>query len=98
MPTVIANNTKLIKLEIFKEMNIIGAILIFDEINLIKDRIYKRDFINFDLELLERLQKSEIRNMKMISNDLNIPLLFFKNGDNIQNIVDFIKVLEEKVK
>ena len=79
-------------------MNIIGAILIFDEINLIKDRIYKRDFINFDLELLDRLQKSEIRNMKMISNDLNIPLLFFKNGDNIQNIVDFINVLEEKVK
>lgn len=92
------NEIESIKLEIFKEMNIIGAILILDDINLIKDRIYKRDFINFDLELLARLQKSEIRNMKMISNDLNIPLLFFKNGDNIQNIVDFIKVLEEKVK
>ena len=86
-------NIESIDINYFREINIIGIISIYDDINIIKERIYKRDNINFSKSLLDDLQRTEIENTKRLSKQLCTPLLVFKNGDNINRLIDFVKSL-----
>ena len=71
-------------------MNIIGIILLYDDIDIIEDRLYKRDNIYFEKNILNDLQNAEIKNTKRLSDELGIPLLAFKNGDDIKTLINFI--------
>lgn len=82
-----------INIDIFRKINIIGIVSIYDDVNIISERLYKRDNINFDKILLDNLQKSELLNTKKLSEELGIPLLSFKNGDDIKILTNFIRNL-----
>ena len=86
-------NIESIDIDYFRKINIIGIISIYDEINIIKERIYKRDNINFSKSVLDDLQRTEIENTKQLSKELSVPLLVFKNGDDTNRLINFIKSL-----
>lgn len=79
-----------IDINYFKKINIIGIISVYDDIDIIEDRLYKRDNIHFDKITLNNLQKVEIENTKQLSEKLCVPLLSFKNGDDIKTLIHFI--------
>ena len=87
------NRIELIDIEIFRRINVIGIVLVYDDINIISERLYKRDNIYFDKSLLDDLQKSERLNTEKLSEELRVPLLSFKNGNDIKRLIDFIKSL-----
>lgn len=87
------NHVELIDIDIFRRINVIGIILVYDDINIISERLAKRDNTNFDKLLLNDLQKAEVLNTEKLSKELSIPLLFFKNGDDINRLINFIKDL-----
>lgn len=84
------NKIESIDISYFKKINIIGIISVYDDIDIIEDRLYKRDNIHFDKITLDNLQKVEIENAKQLSEKLCIPLLLFKNSDDIKKIINFI--------
>lgn len=87
------NCVESIDIDIFRRINVIGIVLVYDDINIISERLYKRDNIGFDKLLLDNLQKSEILNTEKLSEELRVPLLSFKNGDDIKRLINFIKNL-----
>lgn len=94
--TCLINRENLIEsidINLFRKINVIGVILVYDDVNIISQRLYDRDGINFDKLLLNNLQNSELLNTKKISEEFNIPLLLFKNGDDIKILVNFIRSL-----
>lgn len=94
--TCLINNENCIEsidIDIFRRINVIGIVLVYDDINIISERLYKRDNIRFDKLLLDNLQKSEILNTEKLSEELRVPLLSFKNGDDIKRLINFIKNL-----
>ncbi len=84
------NKIESINISYFKRMNIIGIILLYDDIDIIEDRLYKRDNIYFEKNILNDLQNTELKNTKRLSDELGIPLLAFKNGDDIKTLINFI--------
>lgn len=94
--TCLINNENCIEsidIDIFRRINVIGIVLVYDDINIISERLYKRDNIHFDKLLLDNLQKFEILNTEKLSEELRVPLLSFKNGDDIKRLINFIKDL-----
>lgn len=87
------SNIESIDINYFRKINIIGIISIYDDINIIKERIYKRDNTNFSKSVLDNLQRTEIENTKQLSKQLCVPLLVFKNGDDIDRLINFIRSL-----
>ncbi len=84
------NKIESIDISYFKKIHIIGIISVYDDINIIEDRLYERDNIHFDKITLNNLQNAEIENTKQLSEKLRIPLLLFKNGNDIKNLINFI--------
>ena len=87
------NKIETIDISYFKRMNIIGIISLYDEIDIIEERLDKRDNIHFDKNILNDLQNTEIKNTKQLSEELGIPLLAFKNGDDMKILINFINNL-----
>lgn len=84
------NKIESIDINYFKKINIIGIISVYNDIDIIEDRLYKRDNIHFDKIILDNLQKIEVENAKQLSEKMSIPLLSFKSGDDIETIINFI--------
>lgn len=80
-----------IDLEYLRKFNITGIIFIYDNGEKIKERLYKRDNTNYDIKKICLFQKLEYENSMKLSKDLNIKFLPFKNGNNINSIINFLK-------
>lgn len=73
-----------------KELNIIGIILLNDDLEIIQKRLLERDNLSFDLTYLKKFNKCEKETCFHFSKEYNIPLIQFKNSDDINPILDFI--------
>lgn len=82
-----------INLDVLKSFNIIGIINIYDDVGLIKRRLYDRDKCNYEYEILDYFQKSEHENSKELAKELNVPFLKFRNGENIKSMINFLEKL-----
>lgn len=76
------------------KFNIVGIIYIYDNIENIKERLYKRDKIVYDIKKLDLFQKLEYENSLALSKNLNIRLFEFKNGEDINLIINYLKEME----
>ncbi len=83
-----------VPLEIFKSMNPINLALVTQEPKVIAERLYLRDGLDYDSNLISKMQEAEITRAKRISGKLNIPLLIIENDD----IRDYIEVLSKLIK
>jgi adenylate kinase len=84
------NKPEKINRETFIELNPKVFIIVVDDIELIKDRLEKRDNKSYDIEILRELQDLELKYSMSLSKELNIPILKVINGD-IQNLLIFLK-------
>ena len=85
-----------IDLKYLYKFNIVGIIFIYDNEENIKERLYKRDNIKYDTEKLRLFQKLEYENSMKLSKKLDIKLLKFKNNNNVNSIIKFLKELQWK--
>lgn len=83
-----------IDLQSLNKFDIIGIIYIYDNIENIKERLYKRDKIMYDTKKLDLFQKLEYENSLALSKNLNIKLFEFKNGEDINLIINYLKEME----
>lgn len=77
--------------EIFRQMDLIGIISIYDDIQAIQERMYQRNQLYFENSFLEKFQNCELDSSKKLAKTLNVPFLSFKNNSNIDSLVDFIE-------
>lgn len=82
-----------INLSILRKFNVKGIIFVHDEANSIISRLYNRDRINYEYKVINNFQNFEYENSKKLAEELNIPFLKFKNGENIKKIIDFLEIL-----
>ncbi len=78
--------------EIFNAMNPINLALIVQEPRIIAKRLYLRDGLDYDVNLISDMQETEITHAKMISDKLKIQLFIIENED-IELYVNEIKRL-----
>ena len=69
-----ANEIVKIPLDTFKKINPISLNLILGNISEIKNRLEKRDSIQYDEELLNRMQKNELKYAKYLSKAMGVTL------------------------
>ncbi|MBN8669488.1 MAG: AAA family ATPase [Chitinophagales bacterium] len=79
-----------IPLEIFTLINPYSLNLLIDDVSLIKDRLEKRDFKIYDIDLLHYMQETEISHANEIAKVLKIPLNIFTVRD-IDRIVNLLR-------
>ena len=72
------------------KIHIIVIISVYDNINIIENSLYERDNIHFDKITLNNLQNAESEYTKQLPEKLRVPLLSFKNGNDIKNLINFI--------
>lgn len=70
-----------IKFEVFEKINPKSIILIYDELEVIQERLLKRDLIKYSLYELKELQDSEIESAEEIASKLKIRLHILKNSE-----------------
>lgn len=80
-----------IDLKCLYKFNIFGIVFIYDNVEVIKERLYKRDNIKYDIEKLRLFQKLEYENSMKLSKKLDIKFLKFKNSNNVNSIIKFLK-------
>lgn len=74
----------------FLDMNIIGIIFLYDNPEKIKNRLSERDNLNFELSFLETFQKQENKNSIKLAQLIDVPIIEFKNSDNIDSLINFL--------
>lgn len=84
------NKPEKINKETFIELNPKAFIIVTDKINLIRDRLEKRDHKSYDIEILQKFQDLELEYSMSLSKELSIPIIKVTNGD-IQNLLIFFK-------
>lgn len=85
-----------INIKVLQELNLVGLILITDEVPNIVSRIKRRDGISWDNVFVDKLQSLEQEYSFEISNKLNIPLYIFQNGDSLTKIIEKIIEIKEE--
>lgn len=83
-----------VSFEIFNSMNPINLALLVQEPRLIAERLYLRDGLKYDTNLISEMQETEITHAKTISDKLKIQLFIIEN----ENIDPYIKVLKNLIK
>lgn len=88
----IDNTIQDIPFNTFREINPIFIILITDELLQIKERLDKRDNKIYDIELLDKFQKREIKYAKTIADELGIECIEISpnNLESIKPVMDRI--------
>lgn len=84
------NEPQKIDRETFIELNPKVFIIVIDKIEIIKDRLEKRDNKYYDTEILQDLQNLELEYSISLSKELSIPIIKVSNGD-INNLLIFFK-------
>lgn len=77
-----------------KEIDIRAVIFIYDKEEIIRDRLYKRDQLDYSSNAIKQFQKIEYNMSKKLSEQLNIPFFGFKNSDNLNKLIDYIQEIE----
>ena len=85
-----------IDLQSLCKFHIVGIIYIYDNIENIKKRLFERDKIMYEIDKLKLFQKSEYENALALSQNLNIKLFEFKNGDDINLIINYLMEMRHK--
>ena len=83
-----------ISLSSLSSLIISAIIFVCNDVESIQKRLYKRDHINYSYDDIKEFQKAEHDNSKKLAKQLNIPFLCFKNGDDLQKLIDYIKKVE----
>jgi adenylate kinase len=73
----------------FLGTNLKKIILITQEPSVIKDRLFKRDVVNYSLELLDEFQQCEIKAAFDFSEKYQIPIFRYKDNVPITELVKF---------
>lgn len=81
---------QVINQESLTKLNVIGVIYIYDDIEVIKKRLYKRDEIEYDDKLLYDFQNAECENSEKLAKNLNVRFIKYKNSDNINPIINYL--------
>lgn len=76
---------------VFKELNLRGIVCLYDDVNKIVEKLYKRDKKVYSVELIQTLQDEEIRYAKELSRELDIPLLLYSVDEDNDEVIHFIK-------
>lgn len=75
----------------FEDLKLSKLIIVFEESEIIKQRLEKRDGIKYDLEQIIHFQKMEVNYAEEISKILNIPLMKIQSTKyNIETLIKFI--------
>lgn len=81
---------KKVPLETFEKIAPKSITVVTAKVDLIKQRLEKRDNNKYDFDVLENMQNTEKEYAKEIATHLNIPFIEIKNGD-FQPLIDVIK-------
>lgn len=84
-----------VPLEIFKNINLAGVIMIFEEAEVILERLKIRDDKIYDIDIINKFQKLELLRGKEVCEALNLNFIEFKNGDDINKIISFINKFKD---
>ena len=71
------NRNKVVPLKTFTSLGLNGIVLITCSADVIHKRIEERDGISYDINKIQDLQNSEIKQAEFVAQHLNIPLLVF---------------------
>ena len=82
---------QVINQESLTKLNVIGVIYIYDDTEVIKERLYKRDGTEYDDKLLYDFQSAECENSEKLAKKLNVRFIKYKNSDNINPIINYLK-------
>ena len=74
-----SNQVEKIEVDIFRRIGIAGVIILKEEEDIIRKRLFQRDGILHTLDTLVKLQQAEIRHARYVTNELNIPI-YLKSG------------------
>lgn len=78
----------------FKKIEIRAFIFIYDKEEIIRERLYKRNQLDYSSNSIKQFQKAEYNMAKRLSEQLCIPLFCFKNGNNLNKLIDYIQEIE----
>lgn len=84
-----------VPLDTFKNINLAGVIMIVEEAEVISQRLRNRDSKNYDIEVIDRFQNLELQRAKEVCEELNIDIIEFKSGNDINKIISFINRLKK---
>ena len=88
------NNIVKISHKWLMKLNVVGVILLYDDLEKIKKRLYERDNLDFDISFLERFQECEKENVVGFAKKNRIPFIEFKNSDSLNILLDFIVTIK----
>lgn len=87
-----SNEIEEIPISTFQEINPKIIIILYDDVDIILQRLYVRDQKKYDAELLKKLQKSEIKHGGNIAKLFKSKLLLFNSSNSdIQSIIEEVK-------
>lgn len=69
-----------VSLETFEKIKPKGVIVVYEDIDVISNRLNKRDNLSYSLELIEEFQNKEISRAKEVAKRLEVELFFYKNN------------------
>lgn len=87
-------NVRPIEIETFEKMNLSHLAVLLGDPARIAERLFERDNKVYNIELLNRMQTTELTHAKLVSTNLSIPLAIIRN-DNIQ---DYLNELSKIIK
>ncbi|PHI18198.1 hypothetical protein CEQ90_19255 [Lewinellaceae bacterium SD302] len=81
-----------IDIKVFEDINPNAIICIEGDVEIIQQRLYSRDHINYDLDILKTMQNLELAKAKECSLHLGVPLLIY-GSEEPERLLTFINSL-----
>jgi adenylate kinase len=75
-----ANGVSAIPIQVFEHIDPVAAVVIYDDVTEIQRRLKNRDSVEYDPDVLTRLQSDELNNAHAVCRQLAIPLLAVTPG------------------
>lgn len=83
------NNFEDIPIKTFKQLNIIQAILLLEQPEVIFERMKKRENkIVLSIDEIENMQQRELQHAQYVCNNLSIPLTILHNSKEVEKFLD----------
>lgn len=90
------DSIKKVPLITFQKISPIFIILVVEEIKIIQERLEKRDNKKYNLDLLKKLQDTEITYAKYVSNILNIRIITVNSNEKESLYLSIKNLLQDK--
>ncbi len=75
----------------FEQLDLSCLIVLIDQPKIIQERLKWRDKVDYSIEMLDQFQSEEISYAKQLAISLNLPLLVHQNGEEPNELNEFIK-------